>query len=66
MSKSMKAELKMLNVPFFNVRPELVGLSQGVPNADGVEKSSPQKITDGQLLELQRRMLQYLEDMYKL
>ena len=58
----MSLELKRLGVPFFGVKPDLI-LPLGTGKPAVRNKSS--KITEGELLDLQRRMLEYLEDMYK-
>ncbi|KZM27148.1 uncharacterized protein EKO05_0004689 [Ascochyta rabiei] len=62
MVESQTSSLKVLGVPFFGVRPHLlasedeeVGLG-----ADGV----PLKITQSQVLQLQRKMLTHLLDLY--
>ena len=66
MAKAIKAELKALSIPFFDVRPDLIlTSSEVVSESDRQALSSSTKIEEKQLLELQRRMLQYLEDMYK-
>ena len=68
METAMTAELKGLGVPFFGTDPDLV-----VP--DGVEGASIQPVgsqskwspivTETQLLELRRRMVGHLEDLYR-
>jgi len=72
MVDGMSLELKRLGVPFFGVKPDLI-LPLGTEKPAVQNKSltqaanvpAPQKITEGELLGLQRRMLEYLEDMYK-
>ena len=68
----MSLELKRLGVPFFGVKPDLIlPLGTGKPavrnkpSTQVANVPAPQKITEGELLDLQRRMLEYLEDMYK-
>ena len=66
MAKAINVELKALSVPFFDVRPDLVlTSSEALSESDREALSSSLKIEEKQLLELQRRILQYLEDMYK-
>lgn len=66
MAKAIKAEVKALSVPFFDVYSDLIlAPSEPLRESDGEALSSSSKITAQQLWELQRRMLQYLEDMYK-
>lgn len=56
------SSLKVLGVPFFGVRPHLLASEDEeiAANADG----SPVKVTQGQVLGLQRRMLTHLLDLY--
>lgn len=56
------SSLKVLGVPFFGVRPHLLASEDEeiTTTADG----TPVKITQGQVLELQRRMLTHLLDLY--
>jgi hypothetical protein len=68
MVDTMSAELKRLGVPFYGVRPELIISPEEreaggtpPPPANGVGP----KITEGELLKLQRRMIEYLEDLYR-
>lgn len=64
MVRAMTLELQKLCVPFFGTRSECLIASALVckGNDDNLPKD---KITEERLRELQRRMLQYLEDMYK-
>jgi hypothetical protein len=65
MSDFHAAELKRLGVPFFGVSPSLIianDLQQTHAARDPLSKAM---ITQEELLVLQRKMLQYLEDMYK-
>jgi len=71
MVENMSSELKRLGVPFFGVKQELI-VAAGAEEPVGAEKApSPPvggagpKITEEELLSLQRRMVEYLEDMYK-
>lgn len=62
MVDSQASSLKVLGVPFFGVRPHLLA-SEGeeIPTApDG----SPSKVTSEQVLQLQRKMLTHLLDLY--
>ena len=77
MANVMGAELKALGVPFFGTRASLVVKS----SRSGSEKTTtvgekrpttppevylqPGQIEEAELVKLQRRMLEYLEDMYK-
>ena len=66
MNEAMSAKLKSLGVPFFGTPSDLI-LSDTETvhsSADTQSKWSP-KITSTQLLALKRRMISYLEDMYK-
>lgn len=68
MSESMTRELKVLGVPFFGTQAVLI-LSPGA-EADGQSQDSgrpkwSQKVTMQEMDELKRRMIRYLEDMYK-
>ena len=66
MAKAITAELKALAVPFFDIHPDLIFTSSELLKESDKDASSfSSKITEEQLLELQRRILQYLEDMYK-
>ena len=68
---SMSAELKQLGVPFFGVQPDLVitlSRENKVPSDSTFEQRaglSRGKVSKSDLLELQRKMIQYLEDMYR-
>lgn len=53
-------QLKNLGVPFYSIRHELVILEQGPENPG----SSKGRIDKGELRELQKRMLQTLEDLF--
>lgn len=68
MAQSMSGELKALGVPFFGTKEDAVLR----PDEDGTSddsktvrpKWSP-RVNHSELLDLQRRMISYLEDMYK-
>ncbi|KAF3034839.1 hypothetical protein E8E11_001928 [Didymella keratinophila] len=62
MVESQSSALKVLGVPFFGVRPHLLASNdETIPlAADG----TPTKITQAQILELQRRILTHLLDLY--
>lgn len=65
MSKAHGIDLKRLGVPFFGVDPKFIianELQQTVAARDALSQAT---ITEAELLDLQRRMIQYLEDMYK-
>ena len=77
MANVMSAELKALGVPFFGTKGSLVvkNLKDTSDNAAiaGVKRPpmsseihlQPGQILETELVKLQRRMLEYLEDMYK-
>lgn len=62
MVDSQTSSLKVLGVPFFGVRPHLLASDDEnvVIGCDG----SATKITQTQVLELQRKMLTHLLDLY--
>lgn len=62
MVESQTSSLKVLGVPFFGVRPHLTASDDEniVSGPDG----TPTKITQDQVLELQRKMLTHLLDLY--
>lgn len=68
LESNMVAELKGLGVPFFGTNRNLV-VADGVEDqADPATAMRPKwspLVTETQLLELRRRMVQHLEDMYK-
>ena len=71
MAKAMSSELKSLGVPFFGTRSNLVKgkssrLASGVPmGGDGASGGEDGKISEQELVKLQKRMLELLEDMCK-
>ena len=77
MANVMSAELKALGVPFFGTKASLVVKSPGDGRDNGMANESknfslssqlqmePGQIEESELIKLQRRMLEYLEDMYK-
>lgn len=66
MVESQTSSLKSLGVPFFGVKPYLVVNSTEEPAELAESKSAEQggKITKTQLLELQRKMLNHLMELY--
>lgn len=68
MEATMMAELKGLGVPFFGTNQDLIlsndSESTNLQPLPTQPKWSP-KITQDQLLELRRRMVQHLEDLYR-
>jgi hypothetical protein len=62
MVESQTSSLKVLGVPFFGVRPHLLA-SDNEDIAAG-DDGGPTKITQSQVLELQRKMLTHLLDLY--
>lgn len=69
MTESQTSSLKVLGVPFFGVKPQLI-ISDSDDSASAVDASqqpggtSSQKITKKQLLDLQRKMLNHLVELY--
>lgn len=65
MQKAMSTELKVLGVPFFGTKPECVSRNgRNEPDQLSKKSSTTPKITEDELLVLQRKMSQYLEDLY--
>lgn len=62
MVESQSSSLKVLGVPFFGVRQHLLA-SEDEDVATGAD-GAPAKITQKQVLELQRKMLTHLLDLY--
>ncbi|KAH0536195.1 hypothetical protein FGG08_006903 [Glutinoglossum americanum] len=71
MAKAMSSDLKSLGVPFFGTKPNLVrrkgpGPVNGVPvGGGGGPGGEDGRIDDQELVKLQRKMLELLEDMCK-
>lgn len=62
MVESQTSSLKVLGVPFFGVRPHLLASDdEEVTNGN---EGGPAKVTQTQVLELQRKMLTHLLDLY--
>ncbi|KAF2024760.1 hypothetical protein EK21DRAFT_104439 [Setomelanomma holmii] len=68
MTESQTSSLKVLGVPFFGVKPHLImGEGDDSASTSDVQQSggaSSQKITRPQLMELQRKMLNHLMELY--
>jgi hypothetical protein len=69
MTEAQTSSLKVLGVPFFGTKPHLILHESEEPiSTSGTEqqstKSSDQGITKSQLLELQRKMLNHLTELY--
>jgi hypothetical protein len=62
MVEMQSSSLKVLGVPFFGVRPHL--LASEDEEVGNHEDGTPKKVTQSQVLELQRRMLTHLLDLY--
>lgn len=62
MAESQTSSLKVLGVPFFGVKPHLV-LHESF-QAQSAEDAVAGKISKPQLLELQRKMLNHLTELY--
>ncbi|KAE9966377.1 hypothetical protein BLS_007041 [Venturia inaequalis] len=65
MSEHHSAELKRLGVPFFGVNPKFIIMNEIQQLAATSDPLSQATITEAELIDLQRRMIQYLEDLYK-
>lgn len=66
MVKEMSAKLKGFGVPFFGTKQELVrakGEGMGDGNGKGEGDGESKRIDEGELVELQRRMIGILEDL---
>jgi hypothetical protein len=69
MTESQTSSLKVLGVPFFGVKPHLIlsDSDEATSAGDAQQASgglSSEKITKSQLLELQRKMLNHLMELY--
>jgi hypothetical protein len=65
MAKAHNLELKRLGVPFFGVNPRHVIANELQQTAAARDPLSQATITENELVELQRKMIQYLEDLYE-
>lgn len=65
MFNAMSGQLKSLGVPFFGVKPELIANQEEAGAGANSDAGSRAKITPDELLKLQKKMIEYLEDMYK-
>jgi hypothetical protein len=65
MSEYHSAELKRLGVPFFGVNPKFIIMNEIQQVAATRDPLSQAAITEAELIDLQRKMIQYLEDLYK-
>ncbi len=68
LQETMTAELKGLGVPFFGTDRSLVIDPDGgsaTPAAAGERTKWSPLVTDSQLIELRRKMVEYLEDLYR-
>ena len=65
MYEGMSADFSAMGIPFFGVNPSLV-VDKEEASIDSVstDKNVYGKVTKDQLLELQRRMVRHLEDLY--
>jgi hypothetical protein len=65
MNRAHASELKRLGVPFFGVNSKFIianDLQQTTAARDALSQAT---ITESELLDLQKKMIQYLEDLYK-
>lgn len=65
MVSSFSAEMASMKIPFFCIDPSLVSEESEVSVDFDSKAKEPKGITDLQLRELKKRMIQFLEDMYK-
>ena len=65
MSEFHSGELKRLGSPFFGVNPKLIIMNEIQQVAATRDPLSQATITEAELIALQRKMIQYLEDLYK-
>lgn len=68
MEQAMSAELKGLGVPFFGTKQELVLADDHATAGRDPPETKPKwslKVTREDLLELRRRMVRHLEDLYR-
>jgi hypothetical protein len=72
MFRGMSFEMKALGVPFFGVSEDLISLDGPKPGITidraglKLEDNTYPKVTQEELTALQRKMIQYLEDMYRI
>jgi hypothetical protein len=66
MTDAQTSSLKVLGVPFFGTKPHLILAEGSEPTASASTelKLEDQNITQSQLLELQRKMLNHLMELY--
>jgi hypothetical protein len=60
MTEAQSSSLKVLGVPFFGTKPHLI-LHE---SEESSSNTNEEKITKSQLLELQRKMLNHLMELY--
>ena len=65
MANHQASEFKRLGVPFFGVNPKLIIANELQQTAASRDPLSQATITEDELLYLQEKMIQYLEDMYR-
>jgi hypothetical protein len=65
MNKVHAIELKRLGVPFFGVNPKFIIANELQQTTAARDVLSQATITEAELLDLQKKMIQYLEDLYK-
>lgn len=63
MVRATVSELKILGVPFFGVKPDMMVRADQMVNGDAGRKLKEGKIEERELEKLQRRMLELLEDL---
>ncbi len=71
MEEAVAADLAILGIPFFGIKPELLSTIDNVPKsstatstADEVQQQ-PKQLSKSELVALKRKIIQHLEDMYK-
>lgn len=68
MDEVVTAELKSLGVPFFGTNPDAIIVDSDLTSPDIRDQNRPKWspiVTEPQLLELRRRMVRHLEDLYR-
>jgi len=68
MESSMTSELKTLGVPFFGTEQSAVVQDEEARNVENLSAARPKHspvVTESQLLELRRRIVGHLEDLYR-
>lgn len=65
MARVHSLELKKVGVPFFGVNPKHIIANELQQTVAARDPMSQARITEAELVELQKKMVQFLEDMYR-